>query len=199
MEDYNITYFPSVKKNDWKDRIKNVQKIILNLNLKNKKILDIGGCEHLDFCNKHNIDYTSINIYNSQKTGTGGYKVNSKTKLYDGRNLPFKNDEFYLVLVSMVFHHTPENTLFLLNQIKNISEKYIIIGEDLSELNYGMEWHKRNFKHQPGGIFRSDEEWRTIFKLYNLKLLHNYVIRRDDDWNKNKIYRCYYLLEKENT
>lgn len=195
MDDYKITHFPSTT--NWRDRKERLKKILLNLNLKDKKILDVGGSEHLNFCNKHNIDYTSINIENAQKTGEGGYHKNSKTILYDGRNLPFKKNEFYLVLVLMVFHHTPENTLYLLNQIKNISEKYIIIGEDLSELNYDMEWHNRCFKHQPGGIFRSDEEWRTIFKLYNLKLLHQYVIHRDYDTDKNKIYRCYYLLEKE--
>ena len=66
---------------------------------------------------------------------------------------------------------------------------------DISELNYDMEWHKRNFTHQPGGIFRSDEEWRIIYKLYNLTLIHQYIIHRDDDKDKNKIYRCYYLLE----
>tara|TARA_A100001015_G_scaffold252474_1_gene292081 strand:- start:1079 stop:1666 length:588 start_codon:yes stop_codon:yes gene_type:complete len=195
MSDYKINHYPSTS--SWQSRKRKLRKIFLDLKLQNKKILDIGGSEHESFCKEHNIDYTSVNIEEPQNTGTGGYHKNDNTIFYDGRNLPFKNSEFDLVVISMVFHHCPENTFYLLNQIKNISKKYIIVGEDLAELNYEMEWHERNFKHQPGGIFRSDEEWRTIFKLYNLKLTHQYVIHRDYDIDPNKIYRCYYLLEKE--
>jgi hypothetical protein len=59
-----------------------------------------------------------------------------------------------------------------------------------------MRWHKRNFIHQPGGVFRSDEEWKTLFKLYGLKLREQYIIHRMDDINPKHIYRCLYLLEK---
>jgi hypothetical protein len=115
---------------------------------------------------------------------------------YDGRKLPFSHNEFDLIIVNFVLHHASNNTLFLLEQIKNISSKYILIGEDLSELNYDLSWHKRNYDHQPGGIYRSDEEWQILFKLFNMKLLKQYIIHRDDDINKNHIYRCMYLLEK---
>lgn len=89
------------------------------------------------------------------------------------------------------------NTLFLLEQLKNITKKYILVGEDISELHYPMEWHRHCFNHQPGGVFRGDEEWRILFKLHNLKLIRQYIICRDNDINKNQIYRCIYLLEKE--
>lgn len=147
-------------------------------------------------CNKNNITYTSIELETPQNTGKGGYHKDSYTLTYNGRDLPFNNNSFDLIIVNFVFHHASNNTLFLLDQIKNITSKYILIGEDLSELNYEMDWHKRNFIHQPGGMFRSDEEWKTLFKLINLKLITQYIIRRIGDINKNNVYRCLYLLEK---
>ena len=137
------------------DRIEKTKFIILKLNP--KKILDIGGNDYKDFCFKNNIIYTCIDLKQPQKTGQGGYNKDKDGLTYDGRTLPFQNYEFDLVIVNFVLHHASNNSLFLLEQIKNISNKYILIGEDLSELNYDIKWHYRNYLHQPGGIFRSDE------------------------------------------
>ena len=145
---------------------------------------------------KNNIKYVCIDLDSPQQTGQGGYHKDNDGLTYDGRNLPFKKNEFELIIVNFVLHHASNNTLYLLEQIKNISSKYVLIGEDLSELNYSIKWHNRNHKHQPGGIFRSNEEWQIIFKLYNLHLTHQYVIHRDDDIDLEHIYRCLYLLEK---
>ena len=109
---------------------------------------------------------------------------------------PIDFHKFDLVIVNFVLHHASNNTLFLLEQIRNISSKYILIGEDLSELNYDLKWHHRNYIHQPGGIFRSDEEWQILFKLYNLELKEQYIIHRTDDIDNTHIYRCLYILEK---
>jgi len=175
------------------DRIEKTKEIICDLNP--SKVLDIGGKDYKDFCQKNNIEYTCIDLLTPQKTGQGGYNKDINGLTYDGRHLPFGPKQFDLVIINFVLHHASNNTLFLLEQIKNISSKYILIGEDLSELDYDIEWHYRNYIHQPGGVFRSDEEWQILFKLFGMKLITQYVIHRSDDINPKHIYRCLYLLE----
>ena len=187
---HQIIHFPKVS--SVSDRIEKTKNIILGITPKN--ILDIGGNDYKAFCLKNNINYVCIDLQMAQKTGQGGYNKDKDGLTYDGRNLPFKTDTFDLVIVNFVLHHASNNTLFLLEQIKDISSKYILIGEDLSELNYDLKWHHRNYIHQPGGVFRSDEEWQRLFKLYNMQLTHQYIINRTDDINPRHIYRCLYLL-----
>ena len=194
-----IIHFPEVERNDWQDRKTRTKNIITSLKLTpgKSKVLDIGGKEYKEYCKKNNLDYTMIDIETPQQTGTGGYNKDVDGLAYDGRNLPFKKkNEFDLVIVNFVFHHASNNTLFLLKQIAKIAKKYVLVGEDLSELDYDMDWHKRNFDHQPGGVFRSDEEWQILFKFFKLKLKKQYIVHRKDDVQKDKIYRCLYLLKK---
>lgn len=191
-DDVKIYHFQ--KTNSIIDRIEKTKLIIDKLNVNN--ILDIGGKDYKNFCHNNGKKYTCIDLETPQKTGQGGYNRDKNGMTYNGRDLPFNKDEFDLVIVNFVLHHASNNSLFLLEQIKNISNKYILIGEDLSELNYDLRWHKRNFLHQPGGVFRSDEEWKILFRLYGLKLREQYIIHRTDDINPNHIYRCLYLLEK---
>ena len=189
---FEIIHFPSTT--DVYDRIVQTKNIILKLNP--KRLLDIGGADYLNLCKKHNISYTSLNLTTPQGNGTGGYHKNEATILYNGRDIPFPKNSFDLIVINFVLHHASNNTLYLLQQIKDISTKYILIGEDLSEINYDIKWHNRNHNHQPGGLYRSDEEWKILFNLYNLDLIAQYIIHRSDDINKNHIYRCIYLLEK---
>lgn len=191
-ESCNIIHFPIT--NEVSDRIAKTENIITSI--KPYNILDIGGVEYRTICENNKIEYTSINLEQGQMYGTGGYNIDNKTLFYDGRNLQFNHNSFELVMVNFVLHHASNNTLFLLQQIHNITSKYVLIGEDLAALDYDVNWHNRNHEHQPGGIFRSDEEWQILFKLYNLKLITQYVIHRIDDINPNHIYRCLYLLEK---
>jgi SAM-dependent methyltransferase len=194
-DSHKIFYFPRVDdKFGVQNRIERTKRIIDGLNV--SSILDIGGRDFKEYCSNTGKLYTCIDLERPQKTGQGGYFKDKDGLTYDGRNLPFGENEFDLVIVSFVLHHASNNTLFLLEQIKKISKRYIIIGEDLSELDYDLKWHKRNFIHQPGGVFRSDEEWQILFKLYGLKLQTQYMILRSDDINPRHIYRCLYILEK---
>ena len=178
---------------NWRDRILETKKIISKL--KPSSVLDIGGVDYQSFCKSLNINYTSINLEIKQNTGTGGYHSSPQTIKYDGRNLPFSENSYDLVIINFVLHHAANNTLYLLEQIKRISKEYIIIGEDLASLDYDIEWHQRNYKHQPGGIFRSDEEWLRLFKLYNLTVISQYIIHRSDDIRSEHIYRCLYIIK----
>lgn len=181
--------------NIFSDRRKRVENIINDFNLElNSKILDIGGAEYKEYCKNNNFIYTSINIEEPLKFGDPCYETLPDTLKYDGRNLPFKTNDFDVILINFVLHHAAENTIHILKQVKDISSKYVIIGEDLAEINYSIKWHVRNFKHQPGGIFRSDIEWKELFDLIGFNLIKQIVILRADDEDE-KIYRTIYVLE----
>jgi SAM-dependent methyltransferase len=176
-----------------------------NLNT-NSKILDLGGADYKKYCSDKQYLYTSINVEDPIKfgdlsnlpkkgelNGNSGGNTLLETIRYDGKNLPFKNNDFDVIIVNFVLHHAAENTIPLLKQIKNISPKYVIIGEDLAEINYDLKWHTRNFEHQPGGIFRSDLEWKELFDLIGFKLIAQIIIRRSEDIDE-KYYRSIYVL-----
>jgi hypothetical protein len=195
---HEIIHWDSHKK--WKMRLIKTENLITSLNLpEGAQILDIGGRDYTKYCKNKKYLYTSIDLAENGVGGgtNGGWGGRKKGVIgYNGRDLPFNEPIFDLIIIGFVFHHANNNTLFLLEQIKNTSKKYILIGEDLSGLDYEDEWYTRNFDHEPRGIFRSDEEWQILFKLYKLKLLKQYIIHQDDDLSTNKIYRCLYLLQK---
>ena len=176
------------------DRIKKVESIIVNLlkNLSQPDILDVGGKDFIEVAKNKNWNYVTIDLEKPQSVGTGGHQ-SLTTFTYDGKTLPFNSNSFDLVNVGFVLHHAAENTLGLLKQIKDISRKYVIIGEDLAEQDYPMSWHERNWKHHPGGLFRSDTEWRQLFSLIGYKLISSYKISSKNDPDQ-RVYRVIYIL-----
>ena len=192
-QSYEIEHFPVTT--EVSDRINRTGNIICDLKV--NSVLDIGGADFFQLCKNKNIHYKSLNIEEPQKTGTGGYHKAPYTITYDGKIIPFASNTFELVIVNFVLHHTPDNALDLLRQIHSISSKYILIGEDIAGLDYELQWHKRNYEHQPGGIFRSDQEWKILFDLYKMRLIKQCIIHRTTDGDQNKIYRALYILEKK--
>ena len=157
-------------------------------------MLDIGGNQFKQYCAQRRVKYTHVDIKGPLKTGQGGYFGGGDT--YDGRNLPYPAASYDIVLLSFVLHHASHNTFKLLEQVQKITRRYLVVGEDLMELGYPAAWHLRNFKHQPGGLFRSDEEWRYIFSFFGFRLFKVVRITEDIDLDKDRTYRILYFLEK---
>lgn len=95
-------------------------------------------------------------------------------KIFDGKNLPFNNNSFDVVLISYVLHHS-QNQEKLLEEAKRVGKK-IIIFEDLPEgilsklrckiheiIFFGGKREKFNFK--------TSNEWRKIFEKLGLKII----------------------------
>ena len=180
-------------------RLKYVEQNIDLLKLsKGNKILDIGGNNFKGYCKSHNYEYIMIDLESEQKHGTGGYSGGGLT--YNGRDLPFDENSFEVIFVSFMLHHAGSNTIHLLKQIKNISSRYIIICEDLCAIEYPIKWHERCFNHQKNGIYRSDEEWKFLFKTFNLKMIDilNIRLNRDNIFSDpfEYIYRIQFTLTK---
>ncbi len=178
-------------------RLKCVAQNIISLNLpKESKILDIGGNDFKAFCGQNNFSYAMIDLEIPQKHGTGGHSGASLT--YNGRDLPFEPNSFDVVIVSFVLHHAGSNTIHLLQQIKKISKKYVIICEDLCAIDYPIRWHERCYRHQKNGIFRSDEEWKFLFEKIGLNVIDvlNIRYKRDEEFSDpyDHVYRIQYTL-----
>jgi len=178
-------------------RLKYIEEVLENLNLpESSRILDFGGNQFSNYCNQKKYKYEMLDLNEAQQNGTGGYFKGNLT--YDGRNIPLDKQSFDVIIVSFVLHHASSNTIYLLQQLKEITTKYIIICEDLCAIDYPISWHKRCFNHQNEGIFRSDEEWKFIFNSLNLNLIDILNIRceRDKEFSDpyDYIYRIQYTL-----
>ena len=193
--DVPVQSWPVASKNDHRDRVKRTGELISSLlqDTDHARVLDIGGKDFEALARTRAWNYVSIDLEKPQRVGTGGHQAGT-TFTYDGTTLPFTASSFDLVNVGFVLHHAAENTLGLLRQIKAISTKYVLVGEDIADQHYPQAWHRRNFEHHPGGMFRSDVEWRQLFALFGYKLLAQHVVRRVDDCD-GRVYRTIYVLE----
>jgi len=105
--------------------------------------------------------------------------------VYDGKNIPFSNDYFDVVIVAFVLHHT-EDPVSILKEVKRVGKR-IIIFEDLPEGIFGkiycfLHWITWNlfFGKSPKFNFHTSREWKEIFKNLGLKLISekNFLIKR---------------------
>jgi len=99
-------------------------------------------------------------------------------QIIDGKNLPFTDNSFDLVLISYVLHHA-ENPRALLVEARRVAKDKIIIYEDLEEegLTKIACWlHKATYKisapFQENPIrFYEEKEWEELFNQLGLKVL----------------------------
>merc|ERR1712048_782147 len=84
--------------------------------------------------------------------------------IFDGANLPEKPLSFTAVFLVSVLHHAAENTSYLLTSAAAIARRWIIVVEDLDTGEPMIR--ERNREHDPGGIFRTDIEWKHTFRQY---------------------------------
>ncbi|MGK7947049.1 MAG: class I SAM-dependent methyltransferase [Microcystaceae cyanobacterium] len=101
-----------------------------------------------------------------------------KPIVYDGKNIPFKDKSFDIVLLLTVLHHVSD-IISVLTEAKRAGQKIIII-EDIydnkiqqyftyavdSIVNFEFQGHPHNN--------RTDTEWKTIFQSLKLKLVYQY-------------------------
>jgi len=118
-------------------------------------------------------------------------------QIFDGKNLPFDDNYFDVVLINYVLHHT-KNPEELLKEAKRVSKK-IIIFEDLPE---GILSKLRCKIHQItffGGEktfnFKTSNEWRKIFDKLGLKIIAQTQVFTKFHW-LDPVKRILFVLEK---
>jgi len=99
-------------------------------------------------------------------------------QLADGKNLPFAENKFDVVLIIYLLHHT-DNPKKILEEAKRVSKGKIIIYEDLRENfidDLSFLFHKLTYKSffKPYNLilnFKSEKEWEKIFNELGLKII----------------------------
>ena len=135
-----------------------------------EKILDIGSgnCALNLLLKNQGRDITGVDIANKSAF------PEIEPVVYDGKTLPFKDNEFDVVQLITVLHHIkdPEQTV---REAIRVGKK-IIIMEDIFEntfQKYVTYWadslNNWEFIGHPH-TNKSDKEWKAVFKKYNLTL-----------------------------
>ena len=92
-------------------------------------------------------------------TGVNKGGLHHDVGLFDGHTLKEHEDKsFDTVIFVSVLHHAAAHSPNLLVEATRVAKKYVIIVEDLG----GLPARRRNYLHDPAGIFRTAEEWRSL-------------------------------------
>lgn len=128
-------------------------------------------------------------------------RTDSKTRIFNGLDIPFEDNKFTVTICSFVLHHA-NNPRRLLQEIKRVTQSTIIIFEDVPQTFFDMILE---FLHKFPSIFRyqsprvhlkSDNEWRLLFQNIELTLKKAQTIKRTRD-PMYPISRQVYFLKKQ--
>lgn len=119
--------------------------------------------------------------------------------IYDGKKIPFAKNSFDAALLITVLHHT-SNPEKMLEEVKRVSKKIIVIEEDYSTIAGRIfidlwEW----FWNKTSGIstfynFHSSAEWKEIFNNLNLNLVASHKLSN----SLHTLTMRLFVLEKKN-
>lgn len=143
------------------------------------KVLDIGsgsGIIAYRIAKKLGVKITLVDVVDKRK-------VDLPLTPYDGRKLPFESKTFDVALLIFVLHHAEDPTI-VLAEAKRVTRDKIIVYEDIITRNpfdmidsfiHGFAFNKA-WKLKNEATFKSEAEWRTIFKKLNLKIVKVYPL-----------------------
>jgi ubiquinone/menaquinone biosynthesis C-methylase UbiE len=134
------------------------------------KILDFGSgsCNVVEILRDDGFDVTPVDIVNMS------FVKGIKPVIYDGKKLPFKNNQFDVGLILVVLHHIADPEAAI-REVSRVCKKVIIIEEVYENLirNYAtFIWDSVvniEFIGHPHSN-KTDEAWKETFKIIGLKL-----------------------------
>lgn len=110
-------------------------------------------------------------------------KTDIPVKIYDGKNIPYKNDSFSVVMCNFVLHHCTDLEK-VIREMKRVSKSKIFILEDIPESlfdRFFISFHVLFSKISYGSKkmeFHNIWEWKEIFRKHKLKIHKIVKIRR---------------------
>jgi len=117
-------------------------------------------------------------------------------QIYDGKNIPFPENSFDVVLINYVLHHS-ENPITLLKEAKRVTKEKIVIFEDLPEgflSKLICKIHGNSFSLFQKGVgggwrpsktsFKTEKNWEKIFRDLGLNVIfkerrHNFPVKKE--------------------
>jgi ubiquinone/menaquinone biosynthesis C-methylase UbiE len=146
------------------------------------KVLDFGCGDgyFASFAFNNISNLIGVDVRSSRINETTNKNLYKKQVFYDGKTLPFKNNTFDLIVSSSVLEHIKTldrslteiervlkpGGLFLTTVMTNNWEKYLL-GKKIFGNSYAS-WIRKNQEHYQ---LLSAKEWRSKFKLHNLKVI----------------------------
>ena len=99
-------------------------------------------------------------------------RTKTPIRLFDGEHIPEPDDACDLTLFSFVLHHAAASTFALLQEARRVTRPggFVLVAEDMGS-TADMERARRNARHDPHGIFRSEEEWRALLPAMGLQVV----------------------------
>ena len=136
------------------------------------KILDIGSgnCNVAKKLSSLGLDITALDVKNRSLIKP------IKPVLYNGKQIPFKDNFFDTTLLIFVMHHT-KDPVGLLKEAKRVSRKRIVIKEDIyrNEREKLMTYISDSFVNfeflSHPHTNKSDPDWKNVFTSLNLNLI----------------------------
>ncbi|MBU1906505.1 MAG: class I SAM-dependent methyltransferase [Candidatus Omnitrophica bacterium] len=142
----------------------------------------------------------------AQVTGIDVIDINRtehKTLIFNGQNIPFKDNQFTVTICTFVLHHV-NNQRKLLLEIRRVTQSRIIIFEDVYQTFFDKIL---GFLHRFPSIFRyqsqqvnlkSSKEWEDLFANIGLILEKVKIIKKTRDLIY-PISRRVYILKKQSS
>jgi|SRR3990167_1776137 len=143
------------------------------------KVLDVGagsGIIGKHIANSLEVQVTLVDVVDKRK-------VDLPFIIYDGKRLPFGNKRFDDALLIFVLHHAADAET-VLSEAKRVVRDKIIVYEDVITRNpfdkidsvlHGFAFNKTwNLANK--ARFRTEDEWREIFRNLNLKIIKAYPL-----------------------
>ena len=133
------------------------------------KVLDIGcgrGYIAEKLQNEDKFKVTCLDVKNLSQTSM-------KTIVYDGKNMPFKDNCFDSALIAYVLHHCDEQ-LKVLKEAARVCKGSIVIFEDTkpSPITNSMDFLSNRLRGVETPFkFHNEKEWIDIFKKLDLKIV----------------------------
>ena len=133
------------------------------------KVLDVGAGRCYiakELQTKSEVSVTCLDVKDLSQT-------DMNVVVYNGKKIPFKNNEFDTALIAYVLHHC-EDSLKVLKEVVRVCNGNIIIFEDtkLSPFTNIMDFLSNRLRGVDTPFkFRTEKEWSVIFKKLNLKIV----------------------------
>jgi ubiquinone/menaquinone biosynthesis C-methylase UbiE len=169
-------------------------------------ILEIGCAsgyyyEILEYLLNIKISYTGVDYSEPLISMAKDYYPKANFYVADGSNLPFKNDQFYIVISSCVLLHTP-NYEEQIKETARVAERYVIAHRTpISRHRETQYFKKYAYGVETVEIRYNEKEIVSEFEKNGLKLITyyeylsnpqediyevNYVFKKINDLNKRK-------------
>lgn len=103
--------------------------------------------------------------------------------LFDGITIPFPDKSMDTCICMFVLHHT-NNQEELIREMKRVSAKYIVIGEDIINNSFDILLGKIHLNTAPwakgDNSFRTNQGWLNLFEQLGLRLVTRQIINRSE-------------------